>query len=131
MRLTILFLIVCAFFGAKKAHAQDPTPCDSVYIIVDEEPEFDGGLSALMKWLLPNLEYPSNEAVSEIEKTGKILVTFIISEEGKILRVSIQDLDAMPTLQEARKSAPTIKPAKINSKPVCAEVVLPINIQLN
>jgi TonB family protein len=52
------------------------------YTLVDEMPEFYGGITALSDYLKKNLKYPEWERKNKIE--GTVYVTFMVNRDGKI-----------------------------------------------
>jgi TonB family protein len=61
-----------------------PDPSDEAqpYALVDEMPEFYGGITALSDYLKKNLKYPEWERKNKIE--GTVYVTFMVNKDGKI-----------------------------------------------
>ncbi len=55
---------------------------DAPYALVDEMPEFIGGISALSEYFKKNLKYPEWERKNKIE--GTVYVTFMVDKNGKI-----------------------------------------------
>jgi TonB family protein len=64
-------------FGSPEA-SDDPEP----YALVDEMPEFIGGINALSDYFRKNLKYPEWERKNKIE--GTVYVTFLIDKNGKV-----------------------------------------------
>ena len=60
---------------------------DSVYIFVQEMPEFPGGLPAMYKFMGDNIKYPTISA--EAGSQGQAYVNFTIEKNGKITDVKI------------------------------------------
>ena len=54
---------------------------DGVYQIVDEMPEFPGGVEALMDYVSRNVKYP--ESAKENNLQGRVLVKFVIEKDGE------------------------------------------------
>lgn len=70
---------------------------EPVFYIVEDMPQFPGGLPALKSFIYSNLEYPENAKKQGIE--GKVQVRFLVNEQGKvekseILRSTYQGFDA-------------------------------------
>ena len=98
---------------------------------VDQLPVFQGGMSALLKWLTLNLRYPERAKVAKV--SGKVMVAFIVNTDGSvddvrlIQRVNI-DLDN-EALRVARMM-PKWEPGKSGGKPCRTLVHLPIVFKL-
>lgn len=54
---------------------------------IESKPEFPGGATAIMQYIANNVNYPKEAAEKEI--SGKVIVQFIINEEGKITTPTI------------------------------------------
>ena len=58
-----------------------------VYEIVDQMPEYPGGLTALMNYLRANIRYP--EAAQKAGIEGRVVVSFIVEPNGSVSNVEI------------------------------------------
>lgn len=102
-----------------------------VYTVVQQQPEFPGGMSKLNQYFKKNLRYPQSARESRLE--GKIFVTFIVNEQGNIEDARVlrsfdpeMDTEAVRLIQEM----PTWIPGKQNGKPVNCRFNLPVNFAL-
>ena len=106
------------------------TVFDPVYVMVDEMPEFPGGIIAFREWVSKNTKYP--EKANKIE--GKVYVSFFINSKGKAESAKIEkglspELDA-----EALKivsQMPVWKPGKQNGIPVNVKYTTPIKFGMS
>lgn len=107
-----------------------PDPYDDYQ--VDENPEFEGGLNALLQFVGKNLRYPTQAA--EIGKQGIVYVKFVVDENGKVGNIILQNNLGYGLDDEAKrviKMIPNFKsPGKINGKPVKTNYKLPIKFKL-
>lgn len=99
---------------------------------VDANPEFPGGVPALMQYLTSNLKYPSSAQKAGV--AGRVLVQFVVDTEGKIcdphcLNSIHKDLDAEAV--RVVKAMPKWKPGNVKGNPVRVKFTLPINFSLN
>lgn len=105
---------------------------DKIFIVVEQEAEFPGGLSAMMKFIMKNLKYPPSARRMGVE--GRVYVQFIVERDGSISNVKVvkginADLD-----KEAIRivsSFPTWKPGMQGGRPVKSQFVLPIPFKLD
>jgi len=118
---------------AYKPHLPDPIPADpnSVYVIVDEMPEFPGGDLELQKWIASHIKYPIEALKKGI--TGRVYIGCVIDKEGKVedakvLRTVDRILDA-EALRVIR-AMPVWKPGKLNGKLAKVSYTFPINFQM-
>lgn len=104
---------------------------EQAYTVVEEMPEFPGGESALMKYLIKNIKYPPEAREQNIQ--GKVVVKFIVTRVGKIDSVYVlKPIHASLDEEAIRviKSMPDWKPGKQNGKAVNVYYSLPINFKL-
>lgn len=96
--------------------------------VVQQIPEFPGGIVELMKFLNSNLKYP--EAARSQRIQGKVVVSFIINTDGSISGAKV-DKSPHPLLaQEAMRVVrmmPRWKPGIENDKPCRTLFAIPIN----
>ena len=101
-------------------------------IDVDTPPEFEGGLSALYKFISQNLRYPSEAA--EEGRSGTVYVNFVVDELGKIEEVNLLNKKGFGLDEEALrvvKLLPNFKsPAKVKGEAVKVYFQLPIKFAL-
>jgi len=102
-----------------------------VYTIVEEMPEYPGGIDALLKYVYANTVYP--EIAKENNIQGRVIVKFCVTAKGGINQISIfkgvdpeLDKEAMRVV----KTITSFKPGKQGGKPVPVWFILPINFTL-
>ena len=104
---------------------------EHVYEIVEEQAEFPGGMSAYLKWISENVEYPTSASEKGIQ--GRVYVAFIVQSDGsltdfKIARGVHPDLDNAAI--QAAKKMPKWKPGKQDGKSVSVKAIVPVNFKL-
>ena len=63
--------------------------------VVEQLPEFPGGMAAFVKWLTDNLHYPALAQRQNIQ--GRVVVTFIINRDGSTSDLKIaKSVNPMP-----------------------------------
>jgi protein TonB len=106
---------------------------DSVYIHVQEMPEFPGGLKAMYQFMGDNIKYPAISA--EAGSQGKAYVNFTIEKNGKITDVKILggSADKRCKKEAARvvESMPKWKPGEQRGKRVRVSYTLPVRFVLD
>lgn len=99
--------------------------------IVEQLPEFPGGMVELMKWITRNLRYPPSAQRQKIQ--GKVVVAFIIGKDGSVSEIKVTQ-KADPTLdREAMRvirMMPKWKPGEMNGKPCATYFCIPVNFKL-
>lgn len=100
---------------------------------VDNNPEFEGGLKALYKFLGSKLKYPP--LAYEEKKGGTVYVKFVVDENGKVGNLKLLNTIGYGMDEEALRVVsliPNFKtPAKIKGKPVKVYYQLPVKYSIN
>lgn len=125
--LSAILLTNMAFCQEEKKGSVD----DEVFVVVEEQAEFPGGLDSMYAYIQKNLKYPEKAKAEGIE--GRVFVSFIIEKDGSISNVKI--LRAIgggceEAVVEMIKNMPKWKPGKQRGKPVRFQFVLPIKFEL-
>lgn len=104
---------------------------DKVFMAVEQQAEFPGGMAAMYKFLNKNQKYPASARRMGVE--GKVFVKFIVDKEGAISNIEImKGINADLDKEAIRliKLMPPWKPGKQNGRSVKSQFVLPINFKL-
>lgn len=104
---------------------QSREPLD--FRVVQQIPEFPGGMKAFVKWLTANLRYPASAQKSKQE--GKVVVTFIVNEDGSTADIKVAKPSAPALNTEALRvmnAMPKWKPGLDNGKPCRTIMAVPI-----
>ncbi|MGD9931102.1 MAG: energy transducer TonB [Mangrovibacterium sp.] len=134
MKSTIWLLFLAVLMMPVAASAQEERKKDEsgAYFVVDEMPEYPGGNEALRSFLLENVSYPEEAKKDSI--AGKVLVSFVVDEAGKVIQIKIEK-GVDPLLdQEALRVVglmPAWKPGRENGEVVKVRFNLPVNFALN
>lgn len=104
----------------------------TVFMVVEKMPEFPGGQGELMKFLSQTVRYPVK--AQELGKQGRVIVTFIVNEDGSIdddIKV-IRSVDTALDNEAIRviKAMPKWTPGTQRGKAVRVNYTLPINFKL-
>lgn len=103
-----------------------------VFVVVDEQAEFPGGLEAMMKFLGENVKYPVEAQKNGVE--GRVICNFVIMKDGTITDVNVvRGIDSLLDAEAVRviESMPKWKPGKHRGEEVNVRYTLPINFRLN
>lgn len=108
---------------------EDP---NKIYTIVEQQPEFPGGVSAMMKFIGQNLKYPPQARRMDI--AGSVFVEFVVNAEGDISDARVIkgigggcDEEALRVISKM----PRWRAGKQNGKAVRVKFVLPLKFVLN
>ena len=102
-----------------------------VFQVVEEMPEFPGGMGECMKWLGQNIKYPAEAKEKGVQ--GRVIVQFVVEKDGTIVNAKVvrgvdPDLDA-EALRVVNQS-PKWKPGKQKGEAVRVKYTLPIMFRL-
>ena len=132
--LTIVLLFSASFFvSAQEKTAEPNQKIKSGFglTVVQEQAEFPGGSDSLQSFLTRNLKYP--EKAKKEKTSGKVYVSFNVSETGKIIDSKVisgisteLDNEALRVVNEM----PTWKPGTASGKAVKVQYILPIDFIL-
>ncbi|MFN0188716.1 MAG: energy transducer TonB [Bacteroidia bacterium] len=131
-KLLFILMFSLPFAGfAQQLPERDPSD-ENVFIAVETMPEFPGGTTAMMEYLSNSVKYPSDALAVKI--TGKVFVSFVINEKGKVTDVKVLrgigtscDKEAVRVVSEM----PDWKPGIQNDETVKVKYTLPVVFKLN
>ena len=104
---------------------------EQIFTVVENEPEFPGGMEALYKYLAQNIKYPQLARDNGI--TGKVYVTFVVERDGSIANPKVlRDIGGGCGAEAIRvvKAMPKWTPGKQRGKAVRVQFNLPVNFNL-
>lgn len=113
---------------------KEPEPApkeEEIFVAVEQQAEFPGGMQALMKWLSNNIRYP--EAAQQNDVQGRVIVKFVVEKDGSVSQAQIvkgvdKDLDK-EALRVVNKM-PKWQAGKNNGVAVRSYFTLPVNFRL-
>jgi periplasmic protein TonB len=123
--------------GPTEVVFEEPAPVvvedeNKVFMVVEQQPEFEGGYEAMMNFIRKNMRYPASARRMGID--GTVYVTFVVGKDGtindvKVLRGISADCDkeAVRVVQ----MMPPWKAGRQNGKAVLVRFNLPIKFKLN
>ena len=100
---------------------------EKVFDVVENMPQFNGGMGALMQYLSHNIHYPEESDVQ-----GRVIVSFVVDKDGSISNAQVVksvhpsfDAEALRIINNMPKWIPGTQ----NGKPVNVKYVVPINFK--
>ena len=104
---------------------------ETVNSTVDEIPVPPGGIAGLTNYMIKNLKYPT--AAKEAKVQGMVVISFIVTAEGKVENVEVLrgigsgcDEEAVRVISQSG----TWTPAKKGGKTVASKMTLPVQFKL-
>lgn len=108
---------------------------ETIFLIVEQMPEFPGGEKAMQKYIVENLKYP--ETAREYGISGKVYLRFVINEDGSMSNITVArgvdpllDAEAIRVLKKMAKEKKW-KWGLNRGKPVKVWYTIPISFNLN
>lgn len=104
---------------------------DKTFIIVEEMPSFNGGMTAFYDFFRKNIKYPRKAERNNI--TGTVVISFVVDKDGSLINIEVIKGIGFGCDEEAirvLKNAPKWNPGKQRGKPVKVSMALPIVFSL-
>ncbi|MCX6150674.1 MAG: energy transducer TonB [Ignavibacteriales bacterium] len=104
---------------------------DEAFTFVEQMPVYPGGIDALLKFISANIKYPEIARRAGVE--GKVIVQFVVDQQGKITHSQILkglgagcDEEALRVVKELKN----FQPGKQGGKAVKVKMVIPFSFKL-
>lgn len=111
---------------------EEPEEEEQIFQVVEDDPQFPGGIQELMKYLQKNIKYPSICQEQGIQ--GRVIVQFVVEKDGSIADVQVIKAVNPYLDKEAVRVVSTMpkwSPGKQRGKPVRVRFTLPVTFRLN
>ncbi len=122
-----------AISDEKKAKVQsaDQNEKDSTFMVVEQMPEFPGGMGECMKFLGENIRYP--EVAHKNGVQGRVIMQFVVDKDGsitdpKVVRSVSPEIDSEAI--RVIKAMPKWKPGRQRGKEVRVRYTIPVMFRL-
>lgn len=103
-----------------------------IYNVIDQMPEFPGGIDKLPQFINDNIQYPTKAQTEGIQ--GRVIVQFTVDEDGYIIEPNIVR-SVEPSLDKEAlriiKMLPKWKPGTLKGKAIKVEYTVPVAFKLN
>ena len=113
---------------------KEPEPApkeEEIFVAVEQQAEFPGGMAALMKWLSNNIRYP--EAAQQNDVQGRVIVKFVVEKDGSVSQAQIMkgvDKDLDKEALRVVNKMPKWQAGKNNGVAVRSYFTLPVSFKL-
>ena len=104
---------------------------EQIFQVVEEMPEFPGGMGECMKWLGKNMKYPTISQENGVQ--GRVIVQFVVNSDGSIVDAQVvRGVDPYLDKEALRVIGlmPKWKPGKQRGKAVRVKFTLPVMFRL-
>lgn len=102
-----------------------------IFMVVEEMPEFPGGMAECLKFLGKNIKYPTIAQENCVQ--GRVIVQFVVNQDGSIVDpVVVRSVDPYLDKEALRviKTMPKWKPGKQRGKAVRVKYTVPVTFKL-
>ena len=111
---------------------EEPEREEEIFQVVENQPEFPGGVGELMKYLQKNIKYPTICQEQGIQ--GRVIVQFVVNSDGSIVDAQVikpvnphLDKEAVRVVN----AMPKWKPGEQRGKKVRVRFTLPVTFRLS
>lgn len=104
---------------------------DTPFVVVEQQPEFPGGVDALRTFLNKNLAYPRQAASAGV--AGRVYISFVVNTDGSLTDVQVLKGIGFGCDEEATRvvqKMPRWRPGKQSGRAVRVKYNLPISFTL-
>ena len=137
IRVAVLLCVVMTSISAIASNrgayglARDSVGGDDIFVDYEQQPQFPGGETALLKYLQENIKYPPKALKDSIQ--GRVVVQFVVDKAGsvgevKVVRSVNKDLDDEAV--RLIKTLPKFYPGRQNGQAVAVWYTLPVTFKL-
>jgi protein TonB len=138
LALIVFFILSFSFLNSQVEKAKikkesDAIECDDVepFTLVEQQPEFPGGMSAMIQYIKKNL--PLSNVTCRDLCHGTIFIKFTVTKDGDVSDVKVlKGYENCPDIEKmvvkAIESLPKFKPGYVNGKPVNCYFNLPLRV---
>lgn len=135
------YVLYLSLFSSLVGYSQEEVPDppvppieiveEELFDIVENQPEYPGGMDKMMQFLGMNFKYPQIDMENGVE--GRVFASFVVEKDGsistiKILRGVSKTIDAEAI--RVIELMPNWKPGTQNGKPVRVKYTIPIRAKL-
>ena len=110
---------------------EEPVEEEQIFQVVEEMPEFPGGMAECLKFLAKNIKYPTIALENGVQ--GRVIVQFVVNSDGTIVDpVVMRSVDPYLDKEALRviKMMPKWKPGKQRGKAVRVKYTVPVTFKL-
>ena len=137
IRVAVLLSVVMTSLSAIASNrgayglARDSVGGEVVFVDYEQQPQFPGGETALLKYLQENIKYPPKALKDSIQ--GRVVVQFVVDKAGKVGEVKVvrsvnKELDDEAV--RIVKTLPKFYPGRQNGQAIAVWYTVPVTFKL-
>ena len=107
------------------------TTQEETFMVVEQMPEYPGGMSALMKYLGDHVKYPTE--AQKAKEQGRVILQFVVETDGSISNIKVvRSVSPLLDAEAIRvmSTMPKWKPGMQRGKVVRVKFTVPVTFQL-
>ena len=132
MRLSYKSLMLSADKAVEAGEVEEEEPEEQqIFQVVEEMPEFPGGMAECLKFIGKNIKYPTIAQENGVQ--GRVIIQFVVNQDGSIVDpVVVRSVDPYLDKEALRviKTMPKWKPGKQRGKAVRVKYTVPVTFKL-
>lgn len=137
IRVAVLLCVVMTSISAIASNrgayglARDSVGGDDIFVDYEQQPQFPGGETALLKYLQENIKYPPKALKDSIQ--GRVVVQFVVDKAGSVGEVKVvRSVNKALDDEAVRliKTLPKFYPGRQNGQAVAVWYTLPVTFKL-
>ena len=136
--MTMFGTMVCRAEASAKTNVQneccsaEKDDDNKVHLVVENLPQFPGGMPAMMEYMRTNVRYPKKCAKEGIE--GRSIINFVVDKDGKVTDVKVLQTSGNKHLDKEAmrviKKMPRWQPGTHHGKVVRVKLTIPVMFKL-
>ena len=132
MLLTMMTFCLSVTAWAQKTVVSNEThQNEEAFDVVEQMPEYPGGINALIQYMSENIQYPDDARKQMIQ--GRVMVAFVIDKDGSITKAGVVK-SVYPSLDAEAlrvvKAMPKWTPGRQKGQVVRVKFTIPINFSI-
>lgn len=128
----MFFLMAIFAMTTLSVQAQADAPKAPIFDVVEVMPEYPGGMTAMVNFMMANMKYPEQAKKQMLQ--GRTLISFIVEKDGEISNREVFQSSHPLLDKEALRVVglmPKWKPGRQDGKPVRVRFVIPVSFYMN
>ena len=111
---------------------QEESDENEIFQVVEQMPEFPGGMNALVAYLSKNIKYPQDAQDQGVQ--GRVTVSFVVNKDGTVVDPEVMKSSNFASLDKEAlrvvKAMPKWNPGKQRGKPVRVKYSVPVTFRI-
>jgi periplasmic protein TonB len=127
----LLLMLAAVLIMGPESNARETSKKDKPFVIVEQMPEYPGGVDSLMSYMFRNVNYPVD--VKKAGVSGTVYISFVVDKTGHVEKAKVERGVSRSLNNEALRvvnAMPVWNPGKQGGKVVDVIYTIPIKFAL-